>query len=155
MSRRIPRGISKWKVLPAVAGTSPTRPEIAAGVDITASIAGISGFGITSGTVTTPDLDSLFDKTVPGVDSAGDSSLTMWDEVASGTGSDPARAAMQKGQDKVIVRFPYGDTAGLRCEVWRVTVLGNNDQNDMAAAMQYQVGFSIREVPTQNAIVPA
>ena len=156
MGRAIRRGVEKWYACPLIANmATPSRAEITAGTEITESIASISGFALTNSPVTTPDLGSRFDKTVAGIDSAGDSSLTMWDEVASGTGSDPARAAMPKDADKVIVRMPYGDTPGLRCEVWRVTVLGNNDQNDMAAAMQYQVGFSIRDVPTQNAVVPA
>jgi hypothetical protein len=38
------RGKSAIKILPAVAGSSPTRSEISAGVDLSLYVAGISGF---------------------------------------------------------------------------------------------------------------
>lgn len=157
MARSIPRGLSRWYACPVVANpASPTRAEITAGEDITESIAGITGFALTNSPVTTPDLGSRFDKTVAGIDSAGDSSLNMWDEIARGTApSDPARDVLAKDTELYMVKMPYGDIPGKRLETWAVTSTGVNDQNDMAAAMQYQVGFSVREVPEQNGVVPA
>jgi hypothetical protein len=157
MGRAIRRGVEKWYACPVIADMAvPKRAEITAGVDITESIASISGFALTNSPVTTPDLGSRFDKTVAGIDSAGDSSLTMWDEVITGAeSSDPARDVLAKDTALFFVRMPYGNVAGKRCEVWAVTSTGVNDQVDLSAAGQYVVGFSITEVPEQNAIVPA
>lgn len=157
MARSIPRGLSKWIACPVIANPKmPTRAELTAGVDITNSVAGINGFALTNSPVTTPDLGSRFDKSVAGIDSAGDSSLNMWDEIARGTGTtDAARAALAKDVQLYMVKLPYGNVAGRRAEVWNVTSTGVNDQNDMSAAMQYQVGFSVNDVPEQNAVVPA
>jgi hypothetical protein len=158
MSRAIRRGIERWLVSPApVANPSaPTRVEITAATEITESIAGVNGFSLTNSPVTTPDMGSRFDKTVPGIDSAGDSSLNMWDEIMRGAATtDEARDALAKDLELDLIRMPYGDVAGRRCEVWRVTSTGVNDQVDLSAAAQYQVGFSIRQVPAQGAVIPA
>lgn len=155
MSRAIRRGIERWYACPVVVGVSPTRAEIAAGTEITESIAGVTGFALTNAPVATPDMASRFDKTVAGIDSAGESSLNMWDEILSGGTDDPARDVLAKDTELALVRMPYGDVPTKRCEVWQVTSTGVNDQVDLAAAGQYMVGFSIREVPEQNAVVPA
>lgn len=158
MSRSIRRGVERWFVSPAAPANpaAPTRAEIGASTEITESIASVSGFALTNSPVTTPDMGSRFDKTVPGIDSAGDSSLTMWDEVLTGVEtSDPAREVLAKDAELTVFRFPGGDVPGKRMEVWQVTSTGVNDQVDLSAAGQYVVGFSIREVPEQNAVVPA
>jgi len=158
MSRGIRRGIERWFVSPTDLAdpAHPTRAEITASTEITESIAGINGFSLTGGTVTTPDLASTFDKTVPGIDSVDNSSLNMWDEILRGAAtSDAARDVLAKGAEVTILRFPYGDVPARRMETWQVTSLGVNDQVDLSAAAQYQVPFSIREVPEQNAVVPA
>ncbi len=157
MSRAIRRGIERWFVSPAAPANpkAPTRAEITAATEITESIAGVNGFSLTNSPVPTPDMASRFDKTVAGIDSAGESSLNMWDEVLQGGTEDAARDVLAKDTDLTIFRFPYGDIAGKRMEVWETTSTGVNDQIDLAAAGQYQVGFSIREVPEQNAVVPA
>ena len=156
MGRAIRRGVENGYACPVVVNmAAPTRPEITAGTEITESIASISGFALTNSPVTTPDLGSRFDKTVAGIDSAGDSSLTMWDEVVVGADSnDAARDVLAKDTALFFVRMPYGNVAGKRCEVWAVTSTGVNDQVDLSAAGQYLVGFSITEVPEQNAVVP-
>lgn len=157
MSRAIRRGIERWFVSPAAPAdpAAPTRAEIGAATEITESIAAVNGFSLTNSPVPTPDMGSRFDKTVAGIDSAGDSSLNLWDEVLQGAGDDAARDVLAKDTDLTIFRFPYGDVPTKRMEVWQTTSTGVNDQIDLTAAGQYQVGFSIREVPEQNAVVPA
>lgn len=157
MSRAIRRGTERWFVSPAPLAdpAAPTRAEITAATEITESIAGVNGFALSNSPVTTPDMGSRFDKSVPGIDTAGDSSLNMWDEILNGGTSDEARDVLAKDSELSILRFPYGDVPAKRMEVWQVTSLGVNDQIDLSAAGQYQVPFSIREVPEQNAVVPA
>jgi hypothetical protein len=158
MSRAIRRGVERWFAFPGTLTNpaAPTRAEITASTEITESIAAVNGFALTNAPVTTPDMASRFDKTVTGIDSAGDSSLNMWDEILQGTvTTDPVRDVLAKDAELTLLRMPYGDVGGRRMEVWEVTSTGVNDQVDLSAAAQYQVGFSIREVPKQNATVPA
>jgi hypothetical protein len=157
MSRAIRRGIERWFVTPATLASpaAPTRAEINAATEITDSIAAVNGFSLSNSPVTTPDMGSRFDKTVPGIDSAGDSSLNMWDEILDGGTTDPARDVLAKDSELTVIRMPYGDIPTKRCETWQVTSTGVNDQVDLSAAGQYQVGFSIRAVPEQNAVIPA
>jgi hypothetical protein len=135
------RGISKIKVLPSVAGSSPTRSEITAGVDLTPYIAAPSGFTLKNSPIDRPD-------------SVDDSSLMCYD----GSTSSVARSTCPKGTTVYLVLFRYGDTVGKRCEVWPCRVTGTND--DWAGAMdtkaaQVNVSFAVLSRPNQNATVPA
>lgn len=146
------RGVTEFHALLALAApqTGPTRVELTAGTRLN-RIATVSGFSITNSPVPTPDLDNSFTTSVPGEDSAADSSLTFWDD-----DEDTAtRDVLAKGTDLFIVYMPYGDVPGARCEVWNVRSTGVNDQIDLSAAGQFLVGFSVNEVPNQNAIIPA
>lgn len=152
MARFFRRGVSKVKFLPAVAGTSPTRAEITAGTDLSPSVAGIGGFTLTNAPISTPDLATNFDSQIDGPDTAGDSSLTFYDDDAATT----VRSAVAKGTAGFMVLFPYGDVSGKRCEVWPVKSTGVNDEWSLdASAAQFQVGFAVTAKPTQNATTPA
>jgi hypothetical protein len=157
MSRSIPRGQSRWFACRDIVNpAAPTRAELTAGLEITQSIAAIGGFALTNSPVPTPDLGSRRDSKVPGTDNVGDLSLNLWDEIARGTTtSDPARDALAKDTELYLVIMPYGDVPGRRCEVWQVTSTGVNDQRDMSAAMQYQIGFADGDVLEQDAVIPA
>lgn len=151
MARFFRRGTSKVKFLPSVAGSSPTRPEITAGTDLSASVASISGFQLNNNPITTPDLNTNFDSQIDGPDGAGDSSLTFYDDNASST----IRTALAKGTAGYIVLFPYGDVATKRLEVWPVKSTGVNDEwTTDAQAAQFQVGFAVTAVPNQNGTTP-
>jgi hypothetical protein len=148
------RGISKIKVLPSVAGSSPTRNEITAGVDLTPYIAAPSGFTLKNSPIDRPDLSDGFNGQIDGPDSVDDSSLMCYD----GSTSSVARSTCPKGTTVYLVLFRYGDTVGKRCEVWPCRVTGTND--DWAGAMdtkaaQVNVSFAVLSRPNQNATVPA
>lgn len=152
MSRFYRKARTKYFALPAVADpkTGPTRVEIDAGTPLT-DIAAISGFSLTGSTVPTPDLDSRFVSSVPGDDTVENPSITFWDDDTA----TEIRDVLAKDTELFIVYMPYGDVPAKRCEVWQVTSLGVNDQVDLSAAAQFMVGFSVNEVPEQNAVVPA
>lgn len=151
MARFFRRGVSKVKFLPAVAGTSPTRPEITAGVDLSPSIAGMSGFTLANNPITTPDLATNFDSQINGPDAAGNSSLTFFDDDTATA----VRTAVAKGTVGYMVLFPYGDVTAKRCEVWPVTSTGVNDGWDLGAnAAQFTVGFAITSKPNQLGATP-
>lgn len=152
MARFYRRGVSKMKFLPAVAGASPTRGEITAGVDISPQVADIGGFALTNSPIPTPDLATAFNSQIAGSDEASDSSVTMYDDNASAA----LRTAMAKGTAGYMVLFPYGDVATKRCEVWPVTSTGVNDQwTTGAEAAKYLSSFAVTSTPNQTATVPA
>lgn len=152
MAKFFRRGISKAYFLPAVAGVSPTRPEITAGVNLGAQMTALTGFQFTNSRIATPVLDNRFTQQIAGEDTVADSSFTFLDDDASNT----VRNALAKGTAGFVVFMPYGDVATKRCEVWPATSTGVNDAWDLGnAAATYTVGFAITGPPTQNATIPA
>lgn len=152
MARFYRRGISKTKWAPAVAGTSPTRAEITAGVDLSPSVAGINGFQFSNSPIATPDLSDSFDSQISGPDTVGDSSVDFYDDDTSTT----VRTALAKGTPGYMLLFPYGDVVTKRLEKWPATTLGVNDAWSMdAVAAQFNVQFAITSRPVQNGVTPA
>lgn len=152
MARFFRRGRSKMKWLPAVAGTSPTRAEITAGVDVTPAIADISGFQLENNPIETPDLSTAFNSQITGPDAAASSGVTCYDDDASAT----LRSAMAKGTAGFMILMPYGDSVGKRIEVYPSTSTGVNDKWTLAAeAAQVVIGFAITATPNQNGVCPA
>jgi hypothetical protein len=148
------RGKSAIKILPAVAGSSPTRSEISAGVDLSLYVAGISGFTLKNAPIDRPDLSDGFNGQIDGPDSVDDSSLTCYD----GSSASVARSTCPKGTTVYVVLMRYGDVPTKRCEVWPCRVTGTND--DWAGAMdtkpaQLDVSFAVLSRPNQNATIPA
>lgn len=152
MARFFRRGVSKVRFCPAVAGTSPTRAELNAGTDLSASIAGMGGFSLENSPISTPDLGSNFDSQIDGPDAAGASSFTFYDDDTATA----VRTSQAKGTAGYMVLMPYGDVAGKRCEVWPVKSTGVNDQWGLdAAAAQFMVGYAITGKPNQAGVIPA
>lgn len=151
MSRFFRRGLSKIKWAPSVAGSSPTRPEITAGIDLSPQIAAVAGFQLSNNPIETPDLSTAFNSQIDGPDSTADSSLTFYDDNASST----IRSALAKGTIGNVLLFPYGDVTGKRCEVWNVKSTGVNDAWSLdATAGQFEVGFAVLLVPNQAGTTP-
>ncbi len=152
MARFYRRGISEMKWLPAVAGASPTRPEITAGTILTTDVNTINGFKAKNNPITTPDLSTTFDTQIDGNDSVDDSSLVFYDRDNAAT----IRTALAKGTAGFVALFPYGDSVGKRCEVWPAKSTGVNDEWTLdATAAKFEVGFAITSRPTQNGTTPA
>lgn len=157
MGKFFRRGKSKAFFLPAVAGYtagagSPTRPEITAGTDLSASVTAMAGFQLSNSPITTPNLADRFSFQIEGEDTVADSTLTFLDDDAVST----IRTTLAKGTAGFIVLFPYGDVPTKRCEVWPVKSTGFNDEwtvgNDPARAV---AGFAVTNVPSQNGTIPA
>lgn len=152
MARFFRRGVSKVYFLPAVANkAAPTAPEIAAGTDLTGSVADIGGFTYTNSPIDTPDMASTYTTTIPGEDTTDTPSLTFYDDNASTA----IRTALAKGVTGYLLRVPYGTGTGKRGEVWPVTSTGVNDEwsagNDPA---RFQAQFAVTAVPTLAAVLP-
>lgn len=148
------RGISKVRFLPAVAGVSPTRPEITAGTDLSPKLAAITGFGINNAPIPVVNLAERFTPSIDGPDeTTGASKITFNDDDTTTT----IRTALAKGTAGFIVLMPYGDVPTKRCEVWPCKTLGVNDLDyDLGAAnAKFDVPFAITSAPVQTGVIPA
>lgn len=145
------RGVSRILFLPAVAGTSPTAPEIAAGTNLTPFIGGITGFQLNNTPIPVPNLQDRFTPQITGEDTVADSSLSINDDDTSTV----VRTALAKATVGFIYLQPYGATAGKRGEKWPIVVTGYNDEytTDNANA-KANAGFAVTATPTQNCVNP-
>jgi hypothetical protein len=151
VARYFRRGRSKIKWAPSVAGSSPTRPEITAGVDLSPSVADIGGFQLNNNPIETPDLSTGFNSQIDGPDTTDDSSLTFYDDDTATT----IRTTLAKGVSGYVLLMPYGDVTAKRCEVWNSKSTGVNDQWTLdATAAQFRVGFAVLTVPNQAGVIP-
>lgn len=152
MARFFRRGVSKVRWAPAVAGNSPTRPEITAGLDLSTAISAINGFQFSNAPIATPDLSDNFDSQITGPDTVGDSSLDFYDDDTATT----IRTTLAKGTAGYLLLFPYGDVPTKRVEKWPVTSLGVNDAWSMdATAAGFNVQFAVTARPYQTGVIPA
>lgn len=143
-------GVSKFYFLPSVAGSSPTAPEIAAGVNITQDLSDVNNVSVQANLVDTPDYLTAFVSKVAGNDTVGDPEFVYWDRDNSTT----IRTALAKGTAGYLVLMPYGDVSGKRCEVYPVSSAGVNDQYNRDTPAQFTVTFAVTAQPTQTATLP-
>lgn len=158
--RFVRRGTALYKWLSAVADpeAGPTRAELAAGIDCTADIAGITGFSVSSTTIPTPDMGSRWESSIPGNLQSQDSSLRFYDDLDS----DELDTTFTRDQEGFIVIMRKGDAvAGAGAtpkpmETWpaRVSSFAPSHSVDMTAA-DLTVSFSITSEPFTEQIVPA
>lgn len=160
--RFILTGTGKIVVAPACASlAAPTRAEINAGVVVLApgrvndegiTRDGLAGFMRQVQMATVADGDSAYDKQIPGLIQAQQSSFTMW----ASKGVTTVRDAMAEGTFLYILCFWHGDVAGRRMQVWPSQVAANNDlptlQNE---GHKYKVDWAHPLEPQLNAVVPA
>lgn len=152
MSKLFRPGISKVYVLPAVAGVSPTRPEITAGTDISLHIAAMPGFTVENQQLEVANLAERFVGSIDGPDKAAGPKLTCWDDDSVTT----VRTILAKGTTTNLLLMPYGDVATKRCEVWRIKVTGLNDQEwSMSDPARFDVQCAVLSSPTQTGVIPA
>lgn len=146
------KGVSKVRFLPAVAGASPTRPEITAGTDLSPQIAGFTGFQLSNAPIQVPNLAETFTPQINGEDTVADSSLAFNDDDAVST----IRTALAKGTTGYLLFMPYGDIPTKRCEVWNVRSTGVNDEWSLdPTPAKFMVGFAVLTTPNQTGVIPA
>lgn len=151
--RFIRRGVSKARWLPAVAGSSPTRAEINAGINLGGDLAAINGNEFNGSRVPVPVLDQVFTPQTAGEDTVGDVSLLFQDDSVATT----IRTTLAKGTAGYLLLMPYGDVATKRCEVWPATSMGVNDGwGDLGNnPAQYTINLAITAPPVTTGTVPA
>lgn len=157
MGRFIPSGVAQVTFLTSAPTLSaPTQTQISAGTDLTSpsmsqdfeSMKQMDGWEAASQSAPVPDVSSKFDKTVPGRQSAGTPTITMYKDDAS----DTIRTALAEGTNGYIVIMPAGQGSGKQADIYPVRVASSNDSqiNAENEAMTYVVGFDITAAPTRN-----
>lgn len=150
-NRYIPPGTRKIYWVTTIATyTAPTRAELNAGIDLSAEVAAVNGFTVTSGTVPTPDLSSRFVSEIPGTITAPSSQLSFY---ASNTSND-VRTVLPRDTVGFVVLLWEGDVTGQRCDVFPVKVTASAPNGSMTNPEQIDVSFSVTKVPANNVVIP-
>jgi hypothetical protein len=150
-SRYVPPGTRKIYWVTTIATyTAPTRGELNAGIDLSAEIAAVAGFTVTSGTSPTPDLSSRFVSEIPGQITASGCALTFY---ASNTSSD-VRLTLPRDTVGYVVLLWEGDVTGQRMDVFPAKVTASAPLGDMQNPEQITVAFSITKIPAANVLIP-
>jgi hypothetical protein len=153
--RFVRRGVSKFYFLPTVAALTkiPTRSELTAGTDLSGYIADSAGWGLENASVATPDMGSTFEGSIPGIDSAPDSSFTFYEDLDT----DTIETLLPKGTNGFVVVLRKGDKPlSESMDTFPVRVATRTTEysagNDPA---RFSVRFTITDVPALDAPVPA
>lgn len=152
------RGQEQVRFLPALA--SMTAPSAAALVDVTAVVINdvlrtISGFNYTGEDLDASDMGSTWGKTIPGGDTAGDSSFVIYEGDDDADLEETVRLALAKGTNGFIVFTPRGTpVAGDPARVWPIRVKSNNPEETAEnAAATTMIGMSIPDEPELEAVI--
>jgi len=153
VSRYIPEGTWHFNFLPAVATlASPTRAEINAGTDLSPQVAGYGTWAVSGTAKETPDLASTFVPTIPGLLSAGATTLSMY---ADPTGSD-VRTLLPRNTVGFILVLPGGDVPGRKMNAFPVKVLASSPSSSLGGnPATIELDFSVTAAPVENITIPA
>ncbi|WP_182112888.1 hypothetical protein [Actinotalea sp. JY-7876] len=142
-----------WVPLIAAAATLVyTRAELDAGTELTDELADLSGWTVTGASIATPDIKRRFTGSIPGRQTAADSSITFYADLK---GND-VRKVLTSGMNGNVVFMDGGDVPASPSDVFpaRVNTVGKvRSVGD--AAHQLTVGFTITRAPKVDIPVPA
>jgi len=160
MSKRfIRRGVSKFYFVPVVAdlAVGPTRIELEAGEDLTKALADLSGWMLENASAATPDMGSTFESSIPGLDSAADSSMTFYEpEETPEVGDVDVDILLPKGVVGNITILRRGDKPGSpSMDTFPIRVGSKGPEysagNDPARTL---VNFAVTDEPSLDKSVP-
>lgn len=149
------KGITKVYFIPAaLAPAAVTAAEITAGVELTKSIADISGFTFQNNPFNAPNMDEAFVPQVPGEDTVENSTTTHYDYKDNTTIKD----GLAKGDSGYVVFFYSGiagasPASGDKYEAFPAQV-GSNSRVYSAGneAAQYRVGWTLTGAPVEGTL---
>ncbi|MER8002097.1 hypothetical protein [Streptomyces sp. NPDC095613] len=153
--RFLRRGITKIYWLRSLADPKrPARKELAEPncFDLTHRVSDIEGWTLSNEAIETPDMGSTFNGSIPGNDTAEDSSLTFYEDRAS----NEIEQRLSKGAEGWILLLRKGDVPGSpSADAFPVTVATRaaTYTTDNEAA-KFQVTFTVTDEPTLDAVVP-
>lgn len=146
-------GVSKYYFLPSCANiNSPTRVEINAGDDLSAEIAEVSGWMVSSNQIATPDMGTRFESKIPGKTTADDSSITFY----GSKDGDDVRAVLPRDTDGFMMICDGGDVPTQPADIFPVTVSSVGKVRTInEQGFQLTISFSITGEPAEDVTIPA
>ncbi|MFD7639580.1 hypothetical protein ACFV4P_02910 [Kitasatospora sp. NPDC059795] len=149
------RGVTKILFLTTIAAATniPTRPELVAGTDLSKQTSDIEGWSLENSPIETPDLGAQFATSIPGEDKAASSSLTFYEDLAS----DSVEKLLSKDAQGYICILRKGDVPQSKSlDVFPVRVGSRAPSYSTGTEpAKFKVSFSISDLPTLDAPVPA
>ncbi len=150
--RYFPPGTRKIYWLPACANyLAPTRAELNAGTDLSAEVAAMAGWSVTSAMVDTPDMGSRFTSQVPGRLTSSDNSVTVY----TSNNSADARTLLLRDTNGFIVLLWEGDVAGQKMDVFPVRITAQGMDTTVDDPGQVTISFAATRIPASNLTIPA
>lgn len=155
MARFIRRGITVVRFAPVLANykLGVSRAEITSSINLTDEVAEMAGWMLEGSQVAVPDMGSRFEKNIPGTSSAGDSSLTFYED----DDDDEIEVLLPKDTAGFILLLRKGDkptSKSLDAFPVRVTSRAAEFSAGNEPA-RFQVRFSITDEPELDLAVPA
>lgn len=151
--RFIRRGVSKFLFSAAVNDINAvTRAELDAAEDLTEYIAEVSGWQLENNSVATPDMGSTFESSIPGTDSASDSSFTFYEDLDE----EIIETLLPKGTEGVVHILRKGDKPGSN-SLDNFPVRSSTKGNEFSAGndpARFSVRFNITSEPALDTLVP-
>ncbi|KDN85657.1 hypothetical protein [Kitasatospora cheerisanensis] len=149
------RGVTKILYLETIAAATniPTRTELIAGTDLSKQVADIEGWSLENSPIETPDLGNRFATSIPGEDKAANSSLTFYEDLVS----DAIEKLLSKDSVGYIVILRKGDVPTSKSmDVFPVRVGSRAPSYSTGTEpAKFKVSFSISDLPTLDAPIPA
>nr|BFD90919.1 hypothetical protein KitaXyl93_22790 [Kitasatospora sp. Xyl93] len=149
------RGITKIVFVRTIAAATniPTRQELTAGTDLSRQVSDIEGWSLENSPIETPDLGAKFATSIPGEDKAANSSLTFYEDLSG----DAIETLLSKDTVGYVCILRKGDVPQSKSlDVFPVRVGSRAPSYSAGAeAAKFKVSFSISDLPTLDAPVPA
>lgn len=152
MPRYNSRGKTRVYFALAIANrAAPTVAEINAGTALAPALRTFEGFTSEVEDLDNADFSSTWGKTLPGGETAADSSMTFAAGDVAGDVEESIRNALVQGANGFVVWCWWGaPTAGQRASVYPARIKSNNQMPKPENAIaEFQVGFSLYDPPSK------
>lgn len=149
--RYFPPGTRRVYWVPTISNyLAPSRAELNAGTDLSAELAAMSGWSVTSATVDTPDMGSRFTSQVPGRLTSASNDITLYNSQNSAD----ARTLLTRDLNGFIVNLWEGDVAGQKMDVFPVRIMAQAVDSTVDDPGQTTYSFAATKLPAVNVTIP-
>jgi hypothetical protein len=151
-TRYFPPGTRKFYWVVAISNyLAPTRAELNAGTDLSAEIAGMNGWSLTTNMNDAADMGSKFTSQVGGRLTSATNDITCY----LSQNSIDARSLLPRGATGFGVVLWEGDTPGQKMSVFPVTVVSQAPDTATENVGTATFTFAATRVPAENLVIPA
>jgi hypothetical protein len=150
--RYFPPGLRKVYWVPTIGNyLAPTRAELNAGIDLSAEVAAMSGWSVTSASVDVPDMGSRFTSQVPGRLTSATNDITCY----TSQNSNDARTLLLRDTNGFVVLLWEGDVVGNKMDIFPVRVMSQAMDTTVDNAGTCVFSFAASKIPASNVVIPA